>query len=92
MSFFVPLGTSTPSPETKEALRSREVLHLRVKVLSERPVSIKTATLVGSTLLGRAARVRDTPGTFTGDSISHTRVYTPGLSGGECGERGLCAH
>jgi len=66
-----------PSPATKEALRYREALHTGVTHLAERPVSVKTAELVGGILLGRTALIRSTPGTYIGDPVAQTRVYTP---------------
>lgn len=66
-----------PSPATKEALRYREALHRGVAQLGERPVSVKTAEMLGSILQGGPALIRSTPGTFIGDPAKKTRVYTP---------------
>lgn len=66
-----------PSPATKEALRYSEALHRGVELLTDRPVSVKTAVEIGTVLQGRTALIRANPGTFIGDPAKRVRIYTP---------------
>ncbi|WP_338128200.1 Fic/DOC family N-terminal domain-containing protein [Corynebacterium phoceense] len=66
-----------PTPATKEALRYSFALGAGVKSLDERPLSEKTARVVCSRLLDTEADVRSLPGTFIGNPLTQTRIYTP---------------
>lgn len=68
---------STPTPESKEALRYNTALHEGRKSLLERPLSVRTATDVCSVLQNAPVSVRTTPGTYIGDGASGLRRYTP---------------
>ncbi|CAM2782716.1 Fic family protein [Actinomyces slackii] len=65
------------TPAVKEALRYREALRQGYDSLSERPLSVTTATIVCTSLRGVEARVRDYTGTYIGDPASSRRIYTP---------------
>lgn len=65
------------TPATKETLRYRTALYAGVAKLEARPVSTNTATKVCSSINGREVRIRDLPGTFIGDSLTHSIRYTP---------------
>lgn len=68
---------TNPTPATKEALRYNSALHFGVEQLSARPVSTKTAAQICGLLQAREAITRSTPGTYIGDPVRKTRVYTP---------------
>lgn len=65
------------NPATKETLRYRTALYAGVAELEVRPVSTSTATTVSSRVNGRDMHIRDLPGTFIGDPITHSVRYTP---------------
>ena len=66
-----------PTPATKEALRYSFALREGVRSLEDRPLSIKTAQTVCSTLQGNEAQIRSTPGTYIGNPQTGQRRYTP---------------
>lgn len=65
------------NPATKETLRYRSALYAGIADQVNRPVSTSTATKVCSSVNGREMRIRDLPGTFIGDPITHSVRYTP---------------
>lgn len=65
------------TPEIKEALRYREALRVGFELVNERPLTFQTALSVCGVLHGADAQVRDRPGTYIGNPITQTRVYTP---------------
>ncbi|MFY9262299.1 MAG: Fic family protein [Actinomycetaceae bacterium] len=76
--FKAATGTFTNiSPQTKEALRYREALRGGFDSLPEHPITTKTALEVCSTIHGRPARIRNTPGTYIGNPATKERTYTP---------------
>lgn len=66
-----------PTPATKEALAYSEALFRGVESLADRPVSIKTATIVCEQLQRAPALIRSSTGTYIGDPALGRRVYTP---------------
>ena len=66
-----------PTTATKEALRYNAALRMGVESLSDRPLSIHTATQVCTALHDSPARIRSTPGTYIGDPAKKIRFYTP---------------
>ncbi|MDO5495692.1 MAG: Fic/DOC family N-terminal domain-containing protein [bacterium] len=65
------------TPQVKEALRYREALRAGFDSLASRPITTQTAININSHIQGRAAVIRDAPGTFIGNPESGTRIYTP---------------
>ncbi|MDY5128484.1 Fic family protein [Actinotignum urinale] len=65
------------TPQVKEALRYREALRAGFASLSRRPITTSTALEICSHIHGRPARIRDTTGTYIGDPVRGTRLYTP---------------
>lgn len=64
-------------PATKEALRYSRALFEGFKVLSEHPLSTRTAERICSTIKGVDMKVRTVPGTALGNSANNETIYTP---------------
>ncbi|MGO0604469.1 MAG: Fic family protein [Brevibacterium sp.] len=65
------------NPATRETLRYRTALYTGIEALNSRPLSTIITRLVCSSVNGQDMRIRDLPGTFIGDPITHTVRYTP---------------
>lgn len=64
------------TPAVREALRYNYALHKGVESLS-RPLSLKTAQLVCQLICDSPGLIRSTPGTYIGDPLQGSKVYTP---------------
>lgn len=64
-------------PATKEALRYRTAIFKGMESIKSCPLSLRTAVAVCSALRGVDIDVRNTPGTYIGNSSTGTVVYTP---------------
>lgn len=69
--------TAAASPATREALRYRTALYRGFLSLRERPLSTNTALEVCSIIKLHEMHVRDKPGTFIGNPVTHEAIYTP---------------
>ncbi len=64
-------------PATKEALRYRTALNHGFKALRKRPLSTNTAVAIFRTIRNVDVDIRETPGTFIGNSRTKKILYTP---------------
>lgn len=62
---------------TKEALRYRSALFAGVEAIRDRPLSVRTATMICSRLQGRDMDVRSMPGTRIANPNSREVIYAP---------------
>ncbi|WP_026459727.1 Fic family protein [Schaalia suimastitidis] len=65
------------TPAAKEALRYRTALRVGSESIEERPLRVRTAVEVCSTLLGYSVSVRDKEGTYIGNPATREIIYTP---------------
>ncbi len=71
------LGDVEGDPATKEALRYRTALYEGFRMLSDRPLSARTALEICHTIKGIELDVRATPGTALRNSYTGEVIYTP---------------
>ena len=64
-------------PATREALRYRTALNTGFEFVRTRPVGVRIAHDVCSLIKLRDMPLRDEPGTFIGNPVTHEAVYTP---------------
>lgn len=64
-------------PATKEALRYKNAIWTGIDSVKRCPISYRTMTQVCSALRNSEVHVRNLPGTYIGNSVSQTVIYTP---------------
>ena len=64
-------------PATKEALRYKTAIWEGIASLKKCPISSRTMSHVCSVLRNAEVQVRNLPGTYIGNSVSQTVIYTP---------------
>lgn len=69
--------TVSSSPELKETFRYRRAVFSAIEYLSSRPLGFSVAQHVCSEIKNRQMDIRSVPGTFIGNAITGTAVYTP---------------
>lgn len=67
----------TTDPATREALRYRSALRVGYDAIADRPLSVATAQLVCSTVVGHDTTIRPDARTFIGNAATREVTYTP---------------
>jgi Fic family protein len=69
--------SAATNPATKETLNYRSALFAGVRLIQARPLSVTTAAEICSTVKSREMPIRRNPGTFIGNPVTQTAIYTP---------------
>ena len=70
-------GSEFADPATKEALRYKDAIWAGIESLKKCPLSYRTMSQISSALRDAEITVREMPGTYIGNSVNHSVIYTP---------------